>query len=891
MKNLKKKVALLLAFVMVLSLVPMNVFGRTVTPVLTEAQLTTAAHQTFTIALDLAQFRGVNTAEGANSTTTTAPIEIRLQLTGDGGNAAFRDATEFNSTITTTGALFGPGLSPDASSSLGWTVGTNHFEYDLRLVPQTNGKEAVLTIWLMHTNQAGNNDTSIIPSHATGQLLIPVSIRAAHSSANLVGTNQRNGVQIFSEPLIVAPGGGVTFRRQGAPTTFETALRMGHTDPITNQMDYNQRVPAGSIVMTENVARVLGNGQHTVILRAPEHYAWGAPGSGLIGVGGAATINTYRPAGSVMEVALSGNEFQIGGPDNRYMRVTFTVSQRPDGPMGNIADGIVIRGLWLAPLLAANPTGDVEVKAYFGYDFPVESWGVNYWHGNVADIVVGVRASAQLNTSLVGTVPNRTTGAAGDDQWGKNDWSAAIRLEETVPGAWDVGTAGFLSQLSFNVVNPGVVITGVEARATRFDRWQGDGIAYLGYHENAVLQTVDFVGVNHTAGRWNETTLNMALARVIPGVSAPRAIEVRFQFDVEPGYEANVGTDIEIAIAGSALGALNPGDPIQFVVAKAVDPVTVERVDDVAAATVSGMMNLIEPTAVSNFVLTENFAGALRANSTISVRMAGGLEGFGALLTAPTATVTNNTIRLAGPVRSGTGANTVYTWTVLTQTAGAQRAEITFSNMFVAAGFVLPSVPYYISIGGSTIAPNVGSGNSFPDSLAYHEEAIVFSVFDPNFVHGVGAPDTTPGGQEVPEGPGEGPGQGPIEPPVVNEPARLTVDTAAVNSAGQPIFITNNGRTLVNLRGLFVDVIPNGSLTRENRVSTFSAPHANGASMINISIPDAGAPFVVIGGTPVPPNIAAGYGFVLIEDSPGAGAGTWYVPMSVFTDLLGYLIN
>jgi hypothetical protein len=697
---------------------------------------------------------------------------------------------------------------------------------------------------------------------------------------------------------------------------------------------------------------------------------------------GTGRVTTYRPGG----VGISGvytNETtndrtgwtsQIIGRD---LIIHLTGVGRYGAQLGQITDGIIVSGFWLAPNVPAVPEGDVTVEVAWGHaqfatttgdtrsliippgltsrpldangnlptvaDIlrdhgivvtapPVEGtwntapntilWGdgtvaqhpANLSNANMiwnytplgqgthitgwtnlpgrnedryrANVLVGRRASAGLNLTVEGDLPERITGAVGYDQFGNNPWSAPIRLAETVPGAWDTGTGMILSQINFNTVTPGVRIAAVQARISQANGnmagWGGlpynNRMINIWRDARGTNSLLEFADLHNTyqgfsAGAWNETAVQMGLARIIPGQHNPRTLEIRFRFEIEPGYEANVGREVQIAVSGTALDAIGPNVERTLTVANARDPVTVERTGNVSEAIVSGMMNLLEPTPISNFVLTENYAGALRAGQTIDVVLAGGLGVFDANLSAPVATVAPGTnLRLTGPVPIPNvdigGVNrVVYRFTVATQTFGDQRGEITFGNMNVAGGFILPSVPYYLSIRGNAIAANA---DNFPGTLAYHDAAIVFSAFDLDYVHGVGGDDTQIGT------PGTGGGVAPPAGP--QAPAEYFVSLSRMSQLdGNPAVTTNNGRVYVALRyfanliGGDVDwVRPNAFINALNASgSNVSATFTEGVGTASVSI---------AGGEP--------------SDRPVAGVtnigGRIFVPLNALSQIFGF---
>ncbi|MCL2364211.1 MAG: hypothetical protein FWC71_06065 [Defluviitaleaceae bacterium] len=510
------------------------------------------------------------------------------------------------------------------------------------------------------------------------------------------------------------------------------------------------------------------------------------------------------------------------------------------------------------------------------------------WRNN---IVVARRVAAGLTLSASAPT-DRITGAFLG-YGGYNAWSATITLQETTAGAWDAGAMFFLSQLNFNVVQEGVVITDVRARINR-DNWDahaGNITPSIGY----ALEGLDvrYLIGNSNAGSFNESGVSLALNRSAVGVTAPRRLDIQFRFNLEPGFAARHGNEVQIEVTGDALTRLPEGSQTVFTVMNAIDPVSVERVGNVAQAIVSGMMNVLEPTQLPNFVLTENVQGALPMGSEIWVYLGGGLDPFNINITAPVATVApGSNLQLSTPVRRvhPTSGDVVWVFTVQRASFQGQQGVVTFSNMTAHDGFILPAVPYHVVFTGPAFARNdirVGevSGNASSSSAgnwvaasilpgiaatarfetaAYGGEVIVFGDFDLDYAHGIG------GGQPGTGGPGTGQPAGPTPDFIipVNRPS-------VVNAA--PLMV---GHNLVNLRG--IQEVLGGTVTREpspqtgRNLTAFTLPHAASAvTTVNIYNEEA---TVIVAGQPLTPGP---FGVVRVD-------GSFYVMLSGLPALIGY---
>ncbi|MCL2603936.1 MAG: hypothetical protein FWD90_05615 [Defluviitaleaceae bacterium] len=839
MKNLKKKVALLLAFVMVLSLMPMSAFGATLNEGVTLRTGPTAASgagngeniatppgpqvSVQRIRIPLSVFGHIPTTAG------WAGVHFRLELTG--GDAARRgNIDDFDIVAAGTTANNSASARPSVPSAGSIDIaGQNVFlrlDYDGSAVAagptwnvtgEDNFLEFEVTVDDIRDHRSRLRVSIATPDSPT--------FRVIASDIQLVRWIRTD---INSTHFNVAREGDVFQRTQVAGAQGIAGLRF-----------------------TE-VGRV-ESGTYFVLLEAPANYVWrGTPAvaapsdSGFSGVSG-------------LVASAAGTA---------TLTLTFTIDGRKDGPQGAQRGTFVVSGLELAPegnhslrsedlnvLVTLRQTGSTGTPS-IGDNDSTTRVSLLLARQNLWGISVGVE----------GAVPTLSTGVNNGDHH-----AGIIRVQE-------LGSATMLnSPIIVNVLTPGVTVRDAQIR------WTGNASDQQNLREwwhDSAGDRVQHVGT--TAG---SSIINNNRTVVFPVITpvlteTARIAELRLNFTVAPGL-GEVPIEVQVQVVG------HPNNTTEtLTVANTKNPLTVDFGDPVALSFQRPDFGFLFAEALANVVVEEGTAGFFGQGQSIDLFLRYSVNGIP--FTAPTLgwnpqwTVAASSIDGEG-LRFNVGAPTAIPDDEMDRVAGAfagvrftvnrastEAAVITFSSVLSGTMFNEPGVELEVVVKGSAVQQQQGGAVN----AAYRDIVAYITGPGMDLVEGPVEPPAQPGPEPTPE------------PPVVNEPARLTIDTTSVNSAGQPNFITYGGNDLVNLRGLFENVIPNGSLTRANSVSTFSAPQADGP-MVQIMVPDPRlneSPFIRIAGQPVPAIVAAGFGLVDI-------GGTWYVPMSAFTDLLGYLIN
>ncbi|MCL2603934.1 MAG: hypothetical protein FWD90_05605 [Defluviitaleaceae bacterium] len=817
MKNLKKKVALLLAVVMMLSLMPMNVFGFTnpSNRLLTNDEGSLTTLQLVINPALLNGFRTGNTAGVSN--------HIEITLTGRGGDTGFSLAS-----TNITGAAITGGDFAGAQWHLvdRTTVRINLPEMGLL----TNPTAGAVTILMPNISWPEGRESSDWNAQVTARF----------------GETVLYTGRVFTN----LPPAGV----HGVNFTIDPVLFGGGVQTVANLRN---------LTLAERNVGSFGadGGTLTVRLFAPADYEWQAPGTNvtlqsnnLTRSGATLTSATRNPV--VSEVALGNN----------VMQLTINVGNRIGTSLGQI----VVEGLRLvASISNPRPVEDLNVRMRAqttvggGLTSNEDRWNAN-------PLVAQRRVGGFTTTVIPETAPLLDSGLSD----GFN--SATISIASNAPGSFMVNQHVFVD---FN--QPGVEVIG--ARYRIFTTADGRPGANDGWTSASNEVIVDPEGdrVRITTGNTGNTTAN-------------RTMEIQFELRIAPGIVARDAVESVTA----SLNMRGNYDDINrnLTVARVRDPIALSADTPVAVSTIGDVFGFIPPTAVADVTIDEAAVGLLEAGQFLYVYVIPTINGrvlpnlFGSDIRFdldPVPTTTGN-LRLSRVQRDRnvgtdfTGIQ-VHRFRVDEESRGSTPGTITFTGIEIGGSLLharLPEVEFVFVVSGNAVADTVPAGTTH--RLNHDDGRMPYSVVVATIAET--EPDTPHTNEPPAQPPVQPPAQPPVvEPPVVNEPARLTVDTAQRNSAGQPIFITSGNDTLVNLRGLFADVVPNGTVIRGDRVSTFSAPHANGP-MINIIIPDGDTPAVRSAGLLEPTAIVASYGFVAID-------GTWYVPMSVFTSLLGYLIN
>ena len=803
MKNLKKKVALLLALVMMLSLVPMNVFGAEAINVQAPTRVVgvpgqdnnvppTTARVTFDVPASV--FFGISTQSEWDA------LDLLVQLNGDRGALTGADVTIPSVTWVNAGTVTGPAIVAG--------IGAPAHRFFAFAHNDTAAYGAGLT------NMPGNAVLRIAIEVAG-----IVDARTA-VSASLTGLPHAGTVNLLASTRVLTRIAPV-----GEPPAANFTAAVGGA---TNLLNIRTEQGVGHVTFTERVAAPTAPATFTITLYAPRGYKWVTAGEIVTSH---AAINGF--AG--FSQALGDSNISDSG---HRIEATVNIPSRGAGPLAAQLGSLRLQGMRLEPIA--------------GHTLRVENLEVTLDVRRGEDrIVYGDRTFVIARQQIRGTTITAAAAPVINSGIvpGGSVWNTAV-ITVTEGGAGSILDAPILLQLN----TPGVTVAAARIRNTA-----GGGNEFPGNDEWRTAQVS------------GDTIIAPAFAGGTDRGIA-RTIEIQLRLNVAPGL-GNANVPATVTVMTHPDTATWTGN-----IAEIVDPITlsVDQVREIPIRSDSDLAFLparrlgtvtIEPKDKDVFGLDNEFHVFLRAvdsqGNPFTLPVLTGLSWNVA------ASVEGEDFRMADGVVYGQALARVphafAGFTFRLDRVGEEVPSVSFASTLTGAIISEPGIEFEFVVYGSAIQAQDATA---AQRTAYR--AVVGRIIG----------ELVLGEQPPAEAPPEAP---PVQPPAVSEPAKLTVDRASVNSLLQPNFVGN----LVNLRGLFESVIPNGSLTRANSVSTFSAPQADGGPMVQIMVPDPRLnepPFIRIAGQPVSPIVAAGFGLTVID-------GTWYVPVSVFTDLFGYLIG
>jgi hypothetical protein len=798
MKNLKKKVAILLALVMMISLVPMNVFGARVFPVSTAGAY--GEWQNFNVEFNANLLNGL--------VTDTNPVLVTFE--------------------------FGGIPSWAMNQSWGFRLGSHQEPSRVPVV----------------TNDAGLNITAL-PMGATGFVL-----RVENTSPGAIMAASNAMVRVGFDVML---GGGdvgdahVTVTVANTDTVILNQARLarfpvsGVTAAVSNPPAFNEILRVPDILITENSANQFissATGEVFVWLAAPEGYVWRR---NLMGVDFAVT----NPRAQGRTAALAGTTF--GSNDattGNVLAVTVNLGDR--GTLNALPGAIRLRGLFLVPEVGAATTGNVGVTVRVGTnlaDLSGANWDAlssgDRARRSAGTVTVGTRSldamagyvtirRVQDNPANIRSGANAPTGNLGA-------WHTTVKLTESIHGAWDTGLT--LSRFEINLPS-GARIADAQISYGDADWVSPDDFETIPatvMPAGSSFGTDPVARINRDANR-----IEVYLPRVRtddetaqPGAGARRSVEVRIRIEARPGFVAMLDReDITLTMSGNALTRLNGDNTI--LAANVFDPITVELANNTANIIDADHLGLVSVAAFGDIVITETNGGMLRGGSFISIGTADTQIGFLPLEINgwPWVTVegaNGNPTTLAARVdwhndAHGTG---VGGWAVIIDRAsvGDNPGRIVIHGLSLAGTMI--NVPqlfdYDLRVRGTAIAANAagfGSGSRF-----YRLPVVNFEETFRETVVIEEPPAVTP---PV------------VQPPaVVEQPVLLTINMWAANLHGvdAPV-IEQGGQVFLALRVFAneiaaaqgVTAVVESSRDAQNRVqSTVTAPNAAGVSTTLVS--------------------------------------------------------
>ena len=736
---MKKKVALLLALVMVLSMLPMNVFGVNATPVGTVVNPGISQSENLTnlhIQVPMSVFGG------------QTQLELRLTLPHRDGNAGF--AVPVQATLAT---------SPVAAA------------LELVTAPMP-GHEAILTptgganfvpdaaVIMTSTTVRGAHDTvdTIRILIERPDALLPTAVLAASFSIAIPVLLNHHDIEIS----------GVWSNDRPFPTTQLMQDRPDQNITITtgDPASFVDLLVLGNVTINENRPGLFGgNGNQFIVrLEAPAGYRWFESNGASIEI-----VDALRwgSSNATLTHLWTGQEQTGVTRQVAYYRVNMSGNETA------FARSFHIQGLQLIPELNNNRLGAVVVEVA---TMPVSESVIGGWETGrrsrpandtfegglyrVASLEVGNRVVGGLEMVVLGAdeddfeLPELRTGflnlahsEAISDTLGSSVHArelglrtATIEIREIAPGIWPGHRLG--DRLEFRFEQEGVAIVGAAARAgDNGDRnnnfgWSGGFLTT----QSGSLQTLanDIIlesQTSYTATVVSENLVTVSMPRSGLTDSGRRAVQVTFWISIEAGFEAaNPNADIELTVSGAGAQAL-PATDRTIAVATPVDPISLRVVGgetllpaDLAANTVAGR-------PVNNIEITINDPSLLNADDLFALSVTGlgvnrllGLHLAAAreALVGGEGLVVSNVALLNDITAQGAQGFSDIGFTIVEipdEDMNDGAVTITLQGVHVT-GTVVPGVQYYVVVSGGIVAENVGNRVGMFLNAPYAQEII-----------------------------------------------------------------------------------------------------------------------------------------------------------------------
>jgi len=477
--KMRKKVALLLAFIMVISMLPMNVFGNPVVG-----------------------FAGSSVTQGFYGRNQEAEFTVRLPLNAVWPMLVRGQPTQgdwMRAVIALEHSYFNLGTIPEGGLLLDSTtvlaqaghvpsntqaVNLPPEAFEVRIMAVVD-RQAVLDIRFIPGTTFYNNANPAVALTGntnswnfvgpSGFIDFNLNLRSANND-NWVNSNmtiagqgaEADNLQTFLSraPLVWRHEGRINWSVYGGPRGFTSALRL---NPI--RIDESA---FGHIVHNSN-------GRVTVRLEAPPFYTWsfGLPeGVALETVGQAGNITPGRPGTLYpLEVATTRMDAELqtvrsvreAGTEDRH-RVYLEIDVTQSGLFNPLTGRIELRNLWLIPDANAAEAGNVYIDVAIGRWHPATTGTAGqaqtpdtttnvyqrenlflvgeYTNLYVGDTIAWVAPSPAANAATAGTfVP----AGRGWRTWGNNPNTAAFGEN---PTQWTNGVNGWVAlttQMSFEV--------------------------------------------------------------------------------------------------------------------------------------------------------------------------------------------------------------------------------------------------------------------------------------------------------------------------------------------------------------------------------------------------------------------------------------------------------
>jgi hypothetical protein len=860
MKNLKKKVALLLAFVMVLSLVPMNVFGAArLFPTATTPGLTPAD---ITIEIPANLFNG--------QAATPGGISLMVEFGGVPSWATFgvgRYSTMSgqNPTGTTPAAVvsaLGAGANTATVSQLGARAFLVYLTGNGSIINVTDPTQTITITFRANISADAANAHVTVTNMNTGTVLLNQA-RLANFPAN--GVRMAIGAETapsFNEVLALPP---IRITELSPGQFLRAAAGVPHLSGTDNDV-YTTVSVAGRDVLA-------------IQLNAPSGYRWAQQ---LLGTA-APSVTLHTLTGP----KILASSVRVTASDNNDLSI-FVTFEEPDTAPERLAGTISINNLFLMPVAAhVAPTGNVNVNVRLGatrngaattaaaittstleFARATDQTGNRaLWEGGV---VVGSRVADVMGMGTV-SLSMRVADHAADAT--SSLWTGTthgwwprhiIRLEESVYGAWDTG----VELSSLNIALPaGVRAQEVEYRVGPANNmpnsWEGSlGTAF----------PVGAIFGSTTVARMasNNSRIEMFLERVegAPGQNVRRAVEISFFLEARPGFGAGATNGVvAVTASGTAVNRIVGQNVVT--ISQFSDPVTVELDGPLARVIATDSLGLVSAANLSDIVITEAAAGRLAAGTAIDVTIRNN-EGF----VTPSLGRPNFAVE---PATAGGSTHLGVSW--VEEISNGWRIHISSPSR--------DGNPGAIRLSGMTM---VGTIMDAPDVFNYEVRVAgdaIRAVTADNFGTFYTIPVITFGPtQGTPGGPGEGPGPG--TGPIVNGGSATFNANTAIAGVEQPIQNVG-GVPFISIRAFAGMLMPQ---YRENMDAIAVWANVDGVRQGTLEMEDVNGNKVVISGFRLDSRVVYVDGVAYnLSQAVTSIDGRVMLPVVEFASLLGYKVE
>jgi hypothetical protein len=765
---MKKKIALLLALVMTLSLVPMNVFGISLSP----TTVPIVANSSWVTPTEAAGRSLIFDRNDFPETGGTYRAVISI-VDGNGWGLSWLES--FEQTVTAEGITITISDVETVLDYCEWCCGDYVDE---------EGPDAIITVVTTDGFQDPDESKAALPLHYHNEHWgwppsnPDISVRFTEIEGGFFGS---------VSPILIA-------RHQ----VINRSVSFSYDSSFVDIFSGGNHTLRGAIVIAEGSADVL-SGTYTITLTLPSGFEWRTGTRDGISIAAAGAIGDLG--------------FTVGTPTRNWGELRNDVNRRQlvlrvPITAGKVADALVIgTNNFSITALENARAGDVNV------DVLIEGprMGDNGRSGSVRvarlaneDVTFAVTDEEELialeenpliSGQKFGWDVNTSAGAGTVGQVVLEDINdlmefhatARVSLSETAPGTLILDGR---SDITFTF-GDGVQIIGAETRmwnnVTDSGQWANSRYFYIDGRES-----------NRSIAQWNQRGARFNFDGLVRSNSfslRPERgdlfrdrntahVDVIFFLSIEPGYVEKYGTnEISVTVDGRSLG----GRTFTEVVAYVQDPIDIEAdvtvIDEVADVS----FGRVFAAPLSDVTVTEAISGVFELGDEIVLHIEGSRFGSTAndlTLRGLRAVVDNDSGMRISPIRRTADGRGVYV-TVERRSDEEKYGSVTFEGLTVD-GVVIPGRTYNLAMSGDAIAANFAIVNNNPrDSHGYY----INEPYLREFFTYLGADlsgDLVPG--ETGEGLGNQQEQQQQQPEAARPPVVVLSGTPLLLSTGEIIF-------------------------------------------------------------------------------------------------------